>query len=117
MLYESSLTVSSYLQIRLYSREPVCNFHIVHQSNKNELKITTVTYPKMGPYRVSKNDLQYTRQQDFFLLFSINTIHCHIVHNFDFYIHLALTGIINFQNQTFLIKVMPCFINLEKSEF
>ena len=43
--------------------------------------------------------------------------HCLIVHYFDFYIHLAITGILNFQNRTFLVEVMPCFIKLEKSEF
>ena len=39
------------------------------------------------------------------------------MNQFDSYIHLAITGILNFQNQTFLVKVMPCFIKLEKSEF
>ena len=29
---------------------------------------------------------------------------------FDSYIHLAITGILNFENRTFLVKVMPCFI-------
>ena len=28
-----------------------------------------------------------------------------------------MTGILNFQNRTFLVKVMPCFIKLEKAEF
>ena len=57
----------------------------------------------------------YTRQQD------VSTIkhkyHYHIVNNFDFYIHLAMTGILNSQNPTFLVKVMRCFIKFEKSEF
>ena len=52
-------------------------------------------------------------------IFSIvnHKYNCHIVHYFDFCIHLAMTGILNFQNRTFLYKVMPCFIKLEKSEF
>ena len=37
------------------------------------------------------------------------------MHNSDIYIHLAKTGISNFQNWTFLVKVMPCFVRLEKS--
>ena len=61
----------------------------------------------------------YTGQQDFFIsfsMFSINIIPIlYII--FYFYIHLAMTRILNLQNRTCLVKVISCFIKLEKSEF
>ena len=55
----------------------------------------------------------YTRKADFFSRL-MQTLFHHIVCNFNFYIPLAFSRILNYENVTFLTEVIACFVQLVK---